>query len=130
MVSNKNICYPQNEEDHELLSRLKVPITKITLDDFILLTIFCKKKHVKVHVTNFVDLEQAMLAKVRAKWKHEFVDTEYSLIFTYLKTAKLKTNTEEMALAIKKWYARHYIQTEVVTKRTSKAFKIVIKKVG
>lgn len=128
MVAHGSVDYPKAEEDHALLSELKIPITKIQLDDFILLVALCKKKRVKINVVTYFVLEQEMLAKLKRKWKHELVADEYKLIFSWPRKSVI--DTDAMVKAIVGWYSKHFIKIEQVLKRTPKQNKLVLKKVG
>lgn len=129
LVRNGSSFYPRDEDDHTLLSSITIPILTLTVDFFPLLEVFCKRKRVKIIVVQFDDMEASMLKAIQARWEHELAITPHSLTFIYLKDSK-GVNTTNMVESICKWYAKHNILTEVSVKRTSKAYRLSIKKVG
>ena len=127
LVRAGTLLYPFAEEDHVLLTDLRIPIVTITEEYFPLLGIYCKRKKINIETIPFEDLENTMLERIKAKWEHELIVTHYSLLFTYPK--KTKVNMDGLLHALQRWYIKHHTKTEVVTKRTAKAYKVLVKKV-
>lgn len=131
LVRRNFVFYPHSEEDHQLLSLMKIPITRISLDDFMLLASLCKKRKVKIKIIPFESLEEQMIGKIKAKWKHDFATTDYGMIFSWPRKGKgSDAETTPLLNAIEHWYRRHHMKIDVVIKRTAKAHRILIKKVG
>lgn len=129
LVRNGSSFYPQAETDHQILSELKIPVTSVNSEYFPLLGIFCKRKRVNIVTTLFADLEQAMLTKVQSKWKHDMSITPHHILFVYPKEEK-QVKTQAMTLAIQRWYTHHHIGVEIIVKRTSKVYRVMVKKAG
>jgi hypothetical protein len=128
LIKSDSLFYPRTEEDHQLLSSLKIPITKISPDYFPILDIFCKKKRIKIKVISFDLLEQAMLTKTRSKWGHDLTISPQSLLFAWPRALR-DVKVDKMVESLQTWYRKHNIKTEVVSKKTSKAHRLMIKKV-
>lgn len=127
LVRNRGLVYPRADEDFQVLKQLKVPINNLSTDFLPILAALCHQNKVKIEMIHFEILEDAMLLKVAQRWPHLVTSTSKLVTTTFPKTTKLDT-AEKMMAALRSWYERHYIQTEVVVKRKAKTITVELLK--
>jgi len=121
------VFYPRTDTDYSLLSALRIPITQVSVDYYPLLLHRCKQEKVVINTVLFSDLETSALTKFQSHWKHEIAIDDTSITLSWPKTVKLDVSKYTDKLIA--WYAKHSIKTEVVSKRTARAYKVFIRKV-
>lgn len=119
LVKVGSTLYPHKEVDTVLLEECGAPIIEINVDYFPVLTELCARLKTKVQVNLFEDLEAEMLNKIRERWEHALDMQKNTLVFSYPKTVT-NASVDKMLTAIRVWYEKHHVKTEIVVKRRSR----------
>jgi hypothetical protein len=127
LVANKGSYYPYEDQDYDKLAEIKAHLLVIDEDFLPLLKSKAKLHNLHLTFVSFEELESAMHDKVRAKWPFEFETLKSDL---HLKMPKSVDDSkmEKLVAALQTWYSRHRIKLELITKRTSKSTKVILRK--
>lgn len=117
LVRQGALLYPSTDDDYDILSGLGIPLNALSADFSPALLTFLPS-NIKTRVRKFDELENEMLDRFKAKWKHGVSITPKAVVLTHPKDIKPET-LEKAIASLKKWYRGHFIGLEFTGTRGS-----------